>query len=228
LLVWTHGGPSDQWQVEFRPKIAYFVEREWSVLVPDHRGSSGHGRAWLDLLEGQWGVADVEDTVAAMEAAVARGWGVPEQMVPIGASAGGFTSLGVAAARPDLCRAVVAMYPVVDLVSMATTTHRWERAYDPWLIGSGADGKVNAAMRSPLAHAASLERPLLLLHGTADPVVPFAHSDLLADAILRAGRTDVVLIRYPGAGHGFSDPEHAADSLRRIDAFLATHVTDHR
>ncbi|MBI1844122.1 MAG: PD40 domain-containing protein, partial [Actinobacteria bacterium] len=43
LIAWVHGGPTDQWGVSFNARIAYWVERGWAVLVPDHRGSTGHG-----------------------------------------------------------------------------------------------------------------------------------------------------------------------------------------
>ena len=46
MLCWLHGGPTDQWQVTFMPRIAYWRALGWNVLVPDHRGSTGHGRAY--------------------------------------------------------------------------------------------------------------------------------------------------------------------------------------
>jgi len=64
LICWLHGGPTDQWQVTFMPRIAYWRSLGWNVLVPDHRGSTGHGRAYQQALRGQWGELDVDDTLA--------------------------------------------------------------------------------------------------------------------------------------------------------------------
>ena len=36
----------------------------WDVLLPDHRGSTGHGRAYQQALDGRWGELDVSDTAA--------------------------------------------------------------------------------------------------------------------------------------------------------------------
>ena len=35
LLCWVHGGPTDQWQVTFLPRVAYWWSQGWDVLVPD-------------------------------------------------------------------------------------------------------------------------------------------------------------------------------------------------
>ena len=55
VLVWLHGGPTDQWQVTWMPRIAHWRSRGWNVLVPDHRGSTGHGRAYQQAMQGRLG-----------------------------------------------------------------------------------------------------------------------------------------------------------------------------
>ncbi len=72
-LCWIHGGPTDQWQVEFLPRVAYWWSQGWDVLVPDPRGSTGHGRAYQQALRGEWGRLDVDDTAAILAASHARG-----------------------------------------------------------------------------------------------------------------------------------------------------------
>ena len=75
LLCWLHGGPTDQWQVTFMPRIAFWRSQGWNVLVPDHRGSTGHGRAYQQALRGRWGELDVSDTIDAITHAHAHAWG---------------------------------------------------------------------------------------------------------------------------------------------------------
>src|SRR5205807_7936895 len=107
LLCWIHGGPTDQWPVEWRPRISFWLDRGWAVLVPDHRGSTGHGRAFTQALAGRWGEADVADVAAGLVAARDAGWGDGDRMVIMGGSAGGFTALNVLADHSGLCRAGV-------------------------------------------------------------------------------------------------------------------------
>ena len=59
LLVMLHGGPTGQWPVTFMPRVAYWLGQGWDVLLPDHRGSTGHGRAYQQALHGRWGELDV-------------------------------------------------------------------------------------------------------------------------------------------------------------------------
>lgn len=224
LIVWLHGGPTDQWQVTFMPRVAYWRSRGWSVLVPDHRGSTGHGRGYQQALQGNWGELDVDDTLAFATAATQAQWGSPGRTVLIGGSAGGFTALGVLAREPGRFAAAVVLYPVTDLVDMAERSHRFERHYTDGLVGPLPAAIDRYRRRSPVVHADRLAAtPLLVLHGDLDPVVPLDQSRVLAQRV-NAGGGSVELHVYEGEGHGFRQPANQLDEYRRIGAFLARHV----
>ena len=230
LLCWLHGGPTDQWQVTFMPRLAYWRAAGWDVLVPDHRGSTGHGRAYQQALRGRWGELDVADVVAAVEHAYAAGWAVPERTALMGGSAGGFTVLGVLAARPGLVAAAVVASPVADLADLAERSHRFERHYTTSLVGPpagrpGSSPEIQrvAHDRSPVWFAHRITTPLLVFHGADDPVVPVAQSTVLAERI-RTGGGDVELCVYPDEGHGFRQRDHQVDEYARTGAFLRRHV----
>jgi dipeptidyl aminopeptidase/acylaminoacyl peptidase len=223
LLCWVHGGPTDQWMVTFNPRHAYFLERGWAILVPDHRGSTGHGRAYAQALAGRWGELDVADCAAGMHQVADRGLVDPERMVPIGSSAGGFTALLLLARHPSLCAAGVAVSAVADLVDLAARSHRFEAHYTHSLVGPLPDAYDDHVARSPLAHVESIRSPLLLLHGDADLVVPVEQARSLATRLEAVGR-DVELHVYEGEGHGWGRPEVVVDELSRIGSFLDRHV----
>jgi dipeptidyl aminopeptidase/acylaminoacyl peptidase len=194
------------------------------VLVPDHRGSTGHGRAYQQALRGRWGELDTSDVVDAIIYAHSRGWGSPADTAIIGSSAGGFTALGVAASRPALVAAVVAAYPVTDLADLAERSHRFERHYTESLVGPLPDAAKLYQERSPVNFADRLAAtPLLVLHGDSDPVVPVEQSKALVERCVAAGG-DVEFVVYEGEGHGFRKPENQLDEYRRTRDFLATHV----
>ncbi|MEA3185362.1 MAG: hypothetical protein QOJ74_1839, partial [Ilumatobacteraceae bacterium] len=173
LLCWLHGGPTDQWQVTFMPRIAYWRAQGWNVLVPDHRGSTGHGRAYQQALRGRWGELDVADVADAIAHAHRSEWGSPMHTVVVGSSAGGFTALGVAAANPRLVAAVIAAYPVTDLSGDADGSDRFEQHYTDSLVGPLPEAASLRAERSPLRRVDALvDTPILLLHGDSDVVVP--------------------------------------------------------
>jgi dipeptidyl aminopeptidase/acylaminoacyl peptidase len=218
LLVWVHGGPTDQWQVEFRPRLAFWWSRGWDVLVVDPRGSTGHGRDFRQALDGHWGRLDVDDTAALVEYAHSRGWSTAGSTVAIGASSGGLTVLGLLADHGDLVAAGVAAYPVSDLAGLAASTHRFEAHYTDTLVGPIGDSERYERL-SPIHRAHRIDRPLLLFHGTDDPVVLIGQSAALAQAIARAGGS-VEYVTYEGEGHGFREPVNQRDEFERTAAFL--------
>jgi len=224
LIVWLHGGPTDQWQVSFMPRLAYWRAQGWSIVVPDHRGSTGHGREYQQALRGQWGVLDVHDTLAVTVHAHAAGWGTPQTTVLMGGSSGGFTALSAVAAEPALFAAAVVLYPVTDLLGLAERSHRFERHYTDTLVGPLPDAIAQYRARSPIEHADRFATtPMLILHGDADPVVPMEQSTVFAERVRAAGG-DVELHVYEGEGHGFRQRESQLDEYRRIAGFVARHV----
>jgi dipeptidyl aminopeptidase/acylaminoacyl peptidase len=225
MICWLHGGPTDQWQVTFMPRVAYWRSRGYHVLVVDHRGSTGHGRAYQQALRGRWGELDVADVVAAVHEAHTRGWAAPSGTVLIGGSAGGFTVLGVLRDAPDLVAAAVVAYPVADLADLAERSHRFERHYTVSLVGDPADPAMadTYRMRSPVWFADRIATPLLVFHGDDDPVVPVGQSRLLVER-MKASGADVELCVYPGEGHGFRQRHHQLDEYGRTEAFLSRHL----
>ncbi|HVL03590.1 MAG TPA: prolyl oligopeptidase family serine peptidase, partial [Acidimicrobiales bacterium] len=129
LICWVHGGPTGQMEAVFNARVAFWVDRGWAVLVPDHRGSTGHGRAFTQALAGRWGELDVSDVAAGLRAAADEGWGHRRRLVAMGGSAGGFTVLNLLASSPECCAAGVDLYGVADLFELDERTHRFEAHY---------------------------------------------------------------------------------------------------
>ena len=221
MLCWVHGGPTDQWQVDFRPRVAYWCSRGWDVLVVDPRGTTGHGRHYQQALNGEWGRLEVDDTAALIRRAHAQGWAAPPTTVAIGASSGGLTVLGLLADHGDLVAGAVASYPVSDLAALADATHRFEAHYTDTLVGMRGEPGLEDRFRSlsPVNRADRISGPLLLFHGTDDQVVPAAHSVTLAGRIRSSGG-DVELVVYEGEGHGFRDGTNQRDEYARTELFL--------
>ena len=215
MLVWVHGGPTDQWQAEWRPRISYWWSRGWDVLVVDPRGTTGHGRDYQMALHGAWGRLDVDDTAALIRQVQVDDVVGPEQTFIIGGSSGGLTVLGLLADHSDCVAAGVASYPVADLASLADVSHRFEAHYTDTLVGDTPFTDL-----SPIDRADRIGRHVLLFHGTEDPVVPLSQSERIA-AAMRAAGGDVELVVYEGEGHGFRDPVNVRDEYERTERFLA-------
>ena len=225
LILWVHGGPTDQATVVHNVRLAFLLDRGWTILVPDYRGSTGWGRAYAQALRGGWGEADVADCAAGLDAAATQGWGDPHRLVPAGTSAGGMTVLLLMARHGERCAAGIAISAVADLVALASTTHRFEAHYSDALIGPLPDAAARYRERSPITVADRIERPLLLLHGQDDKVVPVVQAEEMGRRLRDRG-APVELHTYPGEGHGWRDPATVEDELHRIDDFLTRHANE--
>lgn len=108
----------------------------------------------------------------------------PRRIVLYGESIGAAAALRLAGERPSA--GVIAQSPFSSLASMVGRIYRW-LPLAPFLAG---DAFPNAE------RAAALDVPLLIVHGTADDIVPFAEGERLHAAVPRSE-----LWPIEGAGH---------------------------
>src|SRR3546814_14660942 len=85
-----HGGPTAAARPEMQVGTQYWTSRGFAVVDVNYRGSTGYGRAYRDLLQGTWGIAAVEDCVAAARFLAERGDVDSDRLCIRGGSAGGF------------------------------------------------------------------------------------------------------------------------------------------
>jgi len=227
LLAWAHGGPTDQWQVAFMPRHAYWISRGYTIAVIDYRGSTGYGRQFQQSLEGEWGRGDGKDVVRATRCIQQQYGFNPDNTILFGGSAGGLAALSaVVHAAPGIrvAAAAVLSYPVVDLLALASSGDPFEAHYVPTLVGAGSDKDQVWGQRSPHLHPRSfLETSLLIFHGDADTVVPLAQSEILRDAVTSVGG-DATLHVLAGEGHGFREPQNLEFEYRTTEDFLTRFV----
>lgn len=220
LVVHVHGGPTGQALADWNPRVQWLVQQGYAVLQPNHRGSSGYGVSYRNALDGRWGELDVADVAAGIKHAIKEGWAAPGRVALMGASAGGFTVLNVAEQYPDLVSAVIALYPVTDLLDLAATTHRFEAGDLSRLVGRLPGARDAYTARSPVTNAAGVRAPVLLLQGDDDQVVSAERTAAFADALRGAGGF-VEYHTYAGEGHGWRRAATVADELARLGTFLS-------
>jgi dipeptidyl aminopeptidase/acylaminoacyl peptidase len=207
LVVRIHGGPTAAARPELSPSVQFWTTRGFAVVDVNYRGSTGFGRSYRDLLQGEWGRVDVEDCLAAARHLGAEGLVDPARCVIRGGSAGGFTTLAAlcfqdAWGQDGTFSAGCSLYGVTDLAALAAETHKFESRYLDGLVGPLPDAAEVYRERSPLFHADALSQPVLLLQGAEDRIVPPAQAKVLVDA-LRARGVPYAYVLFPGEGHGF-------------------------
>jgi dipeptidyl aminopeptidase/acylaminoacyl peptidase len=218
LVVMVHGGPTSHVSNALDIGVQVFTSRGIAVVDLNYGGSTGYGREYRDRLRGRWGEVDVEDSAAAARYLSARGDVDPARVEITGGSAGGYTTLLALAVRDEFA-AGASYYGVADLITFHEDTHKFESHYDDYLVGPWPEAIDVYRERSPVNHADAISRPLLLLQGLDDKVVPPAQSEVIVEALERRGIPHAY-IAFEGEGHGFRKAENVRRSLEAHLSFL--------
>jgi dipeptidyl aminopeptidase/acylaminoacyl peptidase len=212
LIVTAHGGPISCARPFFDPEILFWTSRGFAYFDVDYAGSTGYGTSYRRALNGQWGVADIEDCVHGARSLADRGLVDQSKLLIRGGSAGGFVALAALTFFDDFA-AGASYYGIGDLLSLTRHFHKFEARTMDRLIGPlpGAEAKYRA--RSPLHNLEHFDKPVILLQGLEDKVVPPSQSDAFA-AALDQKRIPFAYLKFEGEGHGFTKAETVITALK--------------
>ncbi len=208
--VYIHGGPDYQTMNSFNPIIQLLVQKGFTVIAPNYRGSTGYGRRFNHLNDGDLGGGDLLDVVEAK-----RLLG-PKPVAVLGASYGGYLTMMCVTRYPDQWCSAVATVPFVNWFTEKKEEREVLRQYDE--VKMGSDEQL-LRDRSPIFSVDRIRAPLLLLAGENDPRCP-AEETLQVVEKMKALNLNVEYRIYGGEGHGFSKKENWVDSVKRTVEFL--------
>jgi acetyl esterase/lipase len=227
VIVWVHGGGWRAGSKENCPAIP-FAARGYAVASINYR-----------LSQHATFPAQIEDCKAAirwLRANAVKYRLDPKRFGVWGSSAGGHlvallgTSGGVKELegsggnldRSSRVQAVVDWYGPTDFTRMGGK-HDSSNSPESLLLGGPVqENKDKAAKANPITYVSKDAPPFLIQHGDKDGVVPLSQSELLADALKKAG-VDVTLHVLPGAGHSgpaFFSPKNRRAVEEFFDKYL--------
>lgn len=221
-IAFVHGGPTAHVAPRLDPVYAFFTSRGYGVVDVNYGGSSGYGREYRNRLRGQWGIVDVEDTVAAVEGLADLGLADRARLAIEGGSAGGWTVLA-ALTSSDVFACGASYYGVAELEKFVAETHDFESRYIDGLIGPLPEAAELYRSRAPLNNVDGLNCPVLLLQGLDDPIVPPAQAERFRDALVAKGIPHRY-IAYEGESHGFRKVETIIDARESELAFYREYL----
>jgi len=231
-IVWIHGDGVNQnydgWHVQRNYAVyysfhQYLLQKGYVVIAPDYRGSIGYGRVWREGVYMDVGGNDAKDAWMAANYLKTLNYVDTDRIGVWGLSYGGFFTLIAVTDQPKLFRAAVDVAGVVDYAMYYEDPYHggWTTSR----IGTPDQNPRVYAQASPLSHVDRLERPLLVLHGTADVNVPYLHSVRLIDELMKKGKGDLVsFMTYPGEFHYFTREHVLRDAWHRVDDFFGAHL----
>ncbi|HUN90462.1 MAG TPA: S9 family peptidase [Burkholderiaceae bacterium] len=224
-LLWIHGGPigmwGDGWHWRWNPLIA--VAAGYAVALPNPRGSTGFGQAWIQGIWGNtWGAQCYEDLMAFADALAARPDIDPQRMMAMGGSFGGYMTNWIGTQT----RRFRCLVTHASIVGMATFTGVTD--HPPWwyLEMGGLDPYADQASFDRYAPWTGLRHwrtPTLIIHGERDYRCPIGEALMLFEALQYHGVESELLV-FPDENHWILKPGNIVQWYDAVFDFIGRHL----
>ncbi|HMF89481.1 MAG TPA: prolyl oligopeptidase family serine peptidase [Candidatus Angelobacter sp.] len=206
VIVDIHGGPEDQFQPYFLGQQNYYLnELGVALLFPNIRGSSGFGKAFVNLDNGSLRENAYKDIGSLLDWIGTQPDLDAGRVMVTGASYGGNVALVTAMKYPGRIRCAVDIYGPSNLVTFLERTAPYRRDLRRVEYGDERDPEMRAFLErlAPLNSAGSITSPLFVMQGENDPIVARSESDQIVNAVRKNG-VPVWYFVAKSEGHGFS------------------------
>lgn len=205
LIVDVHGGPEGQSTAGFLGASNYLLnELGVGVFLPNVRGSTGYGKAFVSLDNGPFKREDsVKDMAALIDAVRADPAVDPAKVGLSGGSYGGYMCYAAAVQMKDKLTATLCTVAISNFVSFLENTNPYRQDLRRVEYGDERDPVQRAKLTeiSPLTRVSEIEKPMFVITGANDPRVPKSEADQMVAAI-RAGGGEAWHLIAADEGHG--------------------------
>ncbi|BFH17601.1 prolyl oligopeptidase family serine peptidase [Paenibacillus melissococcoides] len=199
VLLYCRGGMGKFGRVRTH-WLEQFSSHGYIVFAPCYRGNEGgEGRD-------EFGGADTEDVRAAWRMLAQLPFVDARRISIMGFSRGAINAARTAASAPGIHRLIL-WSGVSDLAQTYEERVDLRRMLKRVLGGTPARQEAAFRLRSPLHLAERIGCPVLLIHGTEDEQVPYAHAIRMRDRLASLGK-ESTLHAYAGEGHLFPPGKH--------------------
>jgi dipeptidyl aminopeptidase/acylaminoacyl peptidase len=219
-IVYPHGGPKDQYGYIWDELARYYTAKGYTYLAPNYRGSTGYGKQFERANYDNWGVGDTQDCLYA--AKFLRGFKEirPESIGIAGGSYGGYLTICSLSRDPEYLYACgISKYGDSNLVSSWALCEKRLRLYTEIFLGHPAVNYGFYLKGSPIEDVKNVQKPVLVLHGLLDTIVPPESSEEWVEALKRHDKV-FEYKTYGDEPHCFLRRENLHDAYERMERFL--------
>ncbi len=227
LMTHIHGGPAGAWThrcyLGWHDWGQMLAQRGMAVFLPNPRGSTGRGSAFLSAIVDSYGEPDLHDILAGIDHLVTEGIADPKRLVVGGWSGGGYLTNRMIThdAARERFRCAIAGAGVSNWISFLGTADIRD-VFSRYVTEPAHDPEPAWAL-SPVRLISQVSTPTLYLQGEADPRVPVGQSfEMYAGLRVRGVETQMVL--YPGARHDIFMRGQQLDLLERVIRWYCEHL----
>lgn len=222
VLVSIHGGPEAQFRPNFNAFIQYLVqELKIAVVAPNVRGSTGYGKYFVELDNGNKRMDSVKDIGATLDW-IGRQSDLDGRRVAVyGGSYGGFMSYASMIEYGDRLTAGISVVGISNFATFLNNTSGYRRDLRRAEYGDERDPRMREYLEkiSPLTNVAKIKKPMLIIQGANDPRVPQSEAAQMLKAI-RANGAEAWYVLAKDEGHGFQKKSNRDAQNAAIASFL--------
>jgi dipeptidyl aminopeptidase/acylaminoacyl peptidase len=227
LVLYVHGGPQSQERPDFTwfsmPLIQLLTLNGFAVFVPNVRGSTGYGQAFMKKVDHDWGGDDAKDQVAGIQMLEKDARINSSRRGLIGRSYGGYMSLWLTATQPHLWQASVDMFGPYNLISFINRLPESWKVYYYLAIGHPEKDRKWLLERSPMTYFNRVKAAMLVIQGRNDPRVVEAESSDVVNQLRKQG-VEVDYLVFEDEGHGVEKFKNQVVCYNRIVDFFKRHL----
>ena len=222
LLLYVYGGPGSQTVVDAWGGTRFvwhqlLAQRGVIVASVDNRGTGGRGRDFKKQVYLRLGQLETEDQLAAARQLGALPFVDASRIGIWGWSYGGYMALLTSFLGQGELSMGVSVAPV-------TSWELYDTIYTERFMRTPAENPDGYSAGSPITHAAKLEIPILLVHGTGDDNVHFQNSVQLVKALEDANRQFSLRI-YPNKAHAIAGREARVNLFGLLTEYIQGHLS---
>lgn len=222
-VISFHGGPEGQERPGFRSDYQSLLAAGIGVFAPNVRGSSGFGKKFVNLDNGELRFNALKDIKACFDYLTANGIADSKRIGITGGSYGGYMTLAGVTEYPDLFAAGVDLFGMVNFFTFFEHTEPWMAAISTVEYGDPKTQKDLLTKLSPLTKLNQIHTPLQVQHGTNDTNVPVVEAEQVV-ANLKERNVPVEYILFSDEGHGWRKTANRVTSTVKMVEFFSKYL----
>ncbi|HEY0475914.1 MAG TPA: S9 family peptidase [Kofleriaceae bacterium] len=218
-----HGGPEGQERPSFRSDYQALLGQGIGVLAPNVRGSSGFGKTFVNLDNGERRIESLKDIKASVDFLVGQRIANPRKIGVMGGSYGGYMTMAALTEYPELFAAGANLFGIVNFATFFSHSQPWMAAISTTEYGDPKTQKDLLDRLSPIHKIDRIKAPLIVLHGANDTNVPVIEAEQTVAALKQRG-LPVEYVLFPDEGHGWRKTANRIASTVAITRFFVKYL----
>src|ERR1043166_140323 len=222
-VISFHGGPEGQERAPFRSDYQALLGQGIGVFAPNVRGSSGFGKKFVNLDNGELRVNGVKDIKACVDYLVNNRLADPKRIGITGGSYGGYMTMAGLTEYPDLFAAGVDLFGIVNFITFFQHTQPWMAAISKVEYGDPDTQKEMLDKLSPIYKLDRIKAATMVQHGANDTNVPVIEAEQIVKTLKDRG-VPVEYILFSDEGHGWRKVPNRIKSTVEMVRFFSEHL----